>query len=346
MHNPSPIDYLKYAIQNKRVLFAFAIFSLLVFATSILTIKHNYESHSVIYYHRSELSGEKNENKGLVQDAESNFLIINWVYSSKLMDYLIEEFDLMNHYKIQNTGEDAYTECVNTLNENISISNTSYGAIKIKVKDHDRLIAANIAKVIVEKIGELNKTMFVERKRAVISEHDILYKQLHSELRAERDSLSFHLAQLQLLSGGKFASNQQINNSLNQISKSSDNYSQISEDWVKTRKSMLLLLNQINESNIPFFVVIKKPQVAPEYRLLSFYNLGCGLLSLLGGLSLGIIYLSIRLRYTDSINTLLVSINNPQAEKTIIYPLVNPEIKENMGNNSQVSEQKIKPFDN
>lgn len=86
--------------------------------------------------------------------------------SNQIMDSVINDFDLMKHYKIEKDYKYWKTALIGEYRDNVSISRTPYDAVLVKVMDKDPEIACAMVKDIIrlydKKVGTLHKIKRLE----------------------------------------------------------------------------------------------------------------------------------------------------------------------------------------
>lgn len=125
---------------------------------------------------------------GAEEEAEKALQILQ---SSKLRDRLIQQFDLLNYYKID-PKKDAYpmTKLDKKLDGNIKVSRTRYLSIKIEVWDENPQMAANMANGIANLYDTIKSEINLERAKASLEIVERAYKakeemisDLHNQMR-------------------------------------------------------------------------------------------------------------------------------------------------------------------
>ena len=94
--------------------------------------------------------------------------ILTLAYTSSLVDYVINNFKLMEHYGIDSTKEFARYNVKKEFLNNYRAIETEYGAIEISVWDQDKMLAMEMANHIVETIDKHNKELLLRDKRMVV----------------------------------------------------------------------------------------------------------------------------------------------------------------------------------
>lgn len=92
-----------------------------------------------------EFYGDDRDNDRLLTIAESN----------ELADYMIETFDLYNHYEIDSTKERAAFNVREKFNKYYTVIKTKRDAIELSIEDVDKVLATKMVNVARDKIDEL-----------------------------------------------------------------------------------------------------------------------------------------------------------------------------------------------
>jgi len=103
---------------------------------------------------------------GSASDVDRILTIAN---TSGIIDYIINKYDLMNHYDFDSTKEMARYNTKKEFLSNYNAIETEYGAIEISVWDQDKNLAMEIANHIVEMIDDHNKQILLRDKKLVVN---------------------------------------------------------------------------------------------------------------------------------------------------------------------------------
>lgn len=111
--------------------------------------------------------------------------LVQILSSSRIRDKIVQEFDLMKHYKIDPDDANKYYKLVKTYGENFLFVRTRYGSIQIDVLDRDAKLAADMANKIVDLIDTVKNQMVAERTWPAYE----INKRKKEQLEKERDDL-------------------------------------------------------------------------------------------------------------------------------------------------------------
>ncbi len=119
--------------------------------------------------------------------------LVQILQSSRIRNVIVDRFDLMNHYEIDQNDPNKYYKLGKAWDNHIQFARTRYGSIQIDVWDSDRELAAVIANKIVDLIDTVKNDMVRERALPAFEinkrKRDMLQQEINAIL-AEMDSLS------------------------------------------------------------------------------------------------------------------------------------------------------------
>ncbi len=116
--------------------------------------------------------------------------IISIAKSAQIVTYIINKHKLFEHYEIDTTKEYFLSITISKFKKNYEVEKNEYGAIEIHVVDQEKIIAANIANDLVDRIDEVNKNMVLTNRLKLLK---IFKKQLgnkREEVKLLTDSLT------------------------------------------------------------------------------------------------------------------------------------------------------------
>ncbi|MFN3530416.1 MAG: hypothetical protein ACK417_10895 [Bacteroidia bacterium] len=178
--------------------------SMLAAVTSIIFsgptfIKPRFKS-SVIFYPATTNSVSKallNENAydrsdplefGEEEQAEQ---LIQILYSDDIRGFIIEKYDLMNHYDIKPNARFRQTQLQKKFSDNIRFRRTEYSSVEIQVLDTDPVIAANIANDIAALLDETKNKIQREQALKALDIVQTQYRSKREFVNQLNDSLNF-----------------------------------------------------------------------------------------------------------------------------------------------------------
>ncbi|MBA2422172.1 MAG: hypothetical protein H0V61_02980 [Chitinophagales bacterium] len=176
MNNPfNVIDFFHIVWKWRKLVLSVVLAS--VFAGIVITDPHimkpYYESSSLFYPLNPDLSSSPS----LYNQSQQSFFgtsddidrILTIGKSAPLKVYIVNRFNLFNHYRIDSakTRYPLYT-IMEKLESNYDVVKDNNGAIEITVQDHDRKIAAAMANEIAFQIDLVNQKFFNENKKKIL----------------------------------------------------------------------------------------------------------------------------------------------------------------------------------
>ena len=296
------------------------ILSVIICLLILLYYPKSFESSAIIYNTNNANKLSNAQNEQAIQDVNDGYTIINWVYSTELINHLISKFDLYVHYRIDTTQKDYNAECFNEVSQNVAVSMTPYNAVKITVSDIDGKLASSMANEILNKVDGLNAQMFIARKKQVVHEYEVLLDELSNEVTAQRDSIKELVRSLAQIQGTSGRYSAQIENTINSLNKSHLQYENVLGEWMNAKKAHLLSLKYLEKYNLPSFVIIQYalPEV-PEH-IYSLAHMGFIMLAFIAGLWTVIFGLLILAKYSIYFK-ILFSSSFSESDKRRIIPL-------------------------
>lgn len=121
--------------------------------------------------------------------------LVQILQSSRIRDKIVEEFDLMKHYNINENDANKHYKLVKKYNNNFLFVRTRYGSIQIDVLDRDAQKAADMANKIVDLIDTVKNNMVAERTWPAYE----INKRKRDQLVKDRDSILRRLDTLSAL---------------------------------------------------------------------------------------------------------------------------------------------------
>lgn len=115
--------------------------------------------------------------------------LIQILQSSKVRDKVVQKFDLMKHYDIDESDANKHYKLVKEYNSHILFVRTRYGSIQIDVLDKDAQLAADMANEIVDLIDTVKNEMVMERTVPAFEINKRKKEQLERDKEAVLDQL-------------------------------------------------------------------------------------------------------------------------------------------------------------
>ena len=189
------LDLFGFLWRNRKILIIIGFIAAIVSSIISLLIEEKYESVVTLYPAKSSsvtFNEVTNEDQsvskfGEEEEAEQMLQILE---SSFIRNKIISKYQLIKHYKINESDEFANTELQETYSENIHFERNKNGAVLIKVLDENPDTAANIANDIAQLFDTTKSAMIRERATIDYNIKKIKLDKLKSELQEIRDTMS------------------------------------------------------------------------------------------------------------------------------------------------------------
>lgn len=153
-YNFNSLDLIRFIFKHKIPVIIITMIAAIASIIVALTIPEKFKS-TVVLFPKTQVSASqalssaeliKSENHILnFGDEEATEQLLQTLHSEDIRFKIIDKFDLMNHYKIEQSSEFPMTLLHQEYDNNISYRRTDYQAIEIEVLDADPQVAANIA---------------------------------------------------------------------------------------------------------------------------------------------------------------------------------------------------------
>jgi len=106
--------------------------------------------------------------------------LIQILYSDEIRQFIIDKYDLMNHYDIKPNSKFRFTQLAKKFSDNIRFRRTEYSSVEIEVLDTDPQIAANIANDIAKLLDDTKNK--IQKEQALKA-----YKIVETQYQSKRD---------------------------------------------------------------------------------------------------------------------------------------------------------------
>lgn len=192
------MDIIRFVFKHKWPIFFVTLIAAIASVIASFLITPKYKS-SVILFPKSQVSASQAlTNSELINtedhimnfgDEEATEQLIQTLYSEEIRFKIIDKFDLLHHYKIDEKGGYPMTKLHEMFADNIRFKRTEYMAIQIEVMDTDPQIAANIANEIAvlldSSLNQMQRDVAVEIFKMVENQ----YKTIQSEIGVLEETL-------------------------------------------------------------------------------------------------------------------------------------------------------------
>lgn len=181
------------------------------------------------------------------------------IYSSQMIDFLINRFDLYKHYNIPKESDNSYLLVSTKLKKRMGVAISKTRIITVKISDRlDYNVAANMANAIGKKINDINRQITIENLTRKTEIFESLSKDLKSSSSrefAELDSLLKNMQRVLAGSAHDEAFRQLLSMNLDNLRAKSDDYF---KDLFESYKYRLYSLYSLQEKNLPTISVLEK----------------------------------------------------------------------------------------
>lgn len=189
--NFNSMDIVGFVYKHKWPIIFVTIFAAIASVIASFLITPKYKS-SVILFPKSQVSASQAlTNSELINtedhimnfgDEEATEQLIQTLYSEEIRFKIIDKFDLLHHYKIDEKGGYPMTKLHEAFADNIRFKRTEYMAIQIEVMDTDPQIAANIANEIAvlldSSLNQMQRDVAVEIFKMVENQYKIVQSEI------------------------------------------------------------------------------------------------------------------------------------------------------------------------
>jgi uncharacterized protein involved in exopolysaccharide biosynthesis len=234
---------------------------------------------------------------GEEEQAEQSLQILQ---SDEIRDWVIINYDLYNHYKINPKGKDSKTKIFKEYNGNVSFRRNEFNAVEITVLDTDPLKAAGMANDIAARHDTIKNKIQKERAREGFKIVEMEYNRLNAEIKVMTDSLDkiralgvndyismaevLNRAYAEALAKGNQSGANAVKQQIDILSKYGGTYMELTENlelFLKQRAEVKVKYDQAKidaESNIPHKMVVNYAYAADKktYPKRMYITLGGG----------------------------------------------------------------------
>jgi len=161
---------------KKQILYGTAIITLVSIVVSLF-MPNYYKAETIFYAASPDLAepipiGDQNKNIRIYGDNNDLDRLFTIALSYEVIDFLVDSFDLYNHYDIDVTNAKASFKVKQKFQKNYQTIKTKYGALQLMVEDKDPVFAAKIANAAREKIGQIAQEIVKESQRKLLNNYE------------------------------------------------------------------------------------------------------------------------------------------------------------------------------
>ncbi len=199
MNQPlSLIDLTKVYLRWKKPILVFVAISTITAVVVSLMLPNYYESKAVFYpsnpalTDRQMLFNDKGSDIYLDYFGSKNDVnrMLAIAYSNPVIDYMIENFKLQEHYEIDTTDKLWVWKTRKEFLSNYRAIKNELGALEVTIEDRDRFVASDMTDAIVYLIDKFNKDMILKNKLNILSIYRVQLEGRQKEVKVFADSLA------------------------------------------------------------------------------------------------------------------------------------------------------------
>lgn len=147
---PDSTDLVNFIIRHFGVFVIIGVATAVLSAGIALLIRPLYESEVILYPSSNitevrTLLGESSSEAALFGDDDATEKLLQVIRSEQVRDYLKEKYDLAGHYEIKPSHKYPNTLIAEKMDKYIRSSRTTFGSVRISVRDRDRELACAMA---------------------------------------------------------------------------------------------------------------------------------------------------------------------------------------------------------
>lgn len=188
------VDVIKLIYKRRKQIIIATIAVSLLTAIVMLLMPNYFKATSMFYAASPDLSkpdpiGNSIDEKKYYGDKNDIDRILTIANSNNIKDYLIEEFDLFNHYEIDSTDEFSRFKLRKKLDKLFQVKKNEKDAVELSVEDKDKTIAANMANSARVKIKTEVHNLIKRTQKTQIDSYNEKIKSKSTELNKLLDSI-------------------------------------------------------------------------------------------------------------------------------------------------------------
>lgn len=165
-----------------------------------LVLPNYYESSSIFYPTNPSITDRQNlfgkessgDNQGFFGTKNDAQRMMSLAQSASVVGYVIEKFNLIEHYDIEPDDPKRYFKVKREFDSNYSVVKTELGGVMISFTDTDNQLASDLVNTVVSKINEQNNKIISDNKSTILN----IFREKVSQKRAELGQLNDSLATL------------------------------------------------------------------------------------------------------------------------------------------------------
>ena len=251
---------------TSRYKWIFILLCVVVFSVSFYVYHtHTYYSSRVTFLVNSSSMAEilwDRSNDGpveMVNDDRGYNRINQIIYSSQMINFLIDKFDLYKHYRISRESPDGYLFVSSILKKHMSVGIGKTKIITVQISDRqDYNVAADMANAIGNKINDINRQITLENLSRKTEMFETLGKDLREKSKREFSQMDSLMKNMQLYLNTAVHDpgyRQLISMNIESLQSKSEDYF---KDMFESYKYRLYSMYSMQEKNLPTISVLEK----------------------------------------------------------------------------------------
>ena len=271
-------DLIDLKLFIRKNIIVFLLICAMIFGASVYYYQKNteYESRITFLVNSSNMA-EMLWNHGadgpmeVINDDRGYNRINQIIYSSQMIDYLIEKFSLYKHYSIDPKHESGYLYVSSRIKDNLKISISKTRIISVQVTDRlDYNVAANMANAIGKKINDINRQITVESLTRKTEIFESLSKDLRLSSQHEFSQMDSLMRDLKRFVAGSVKDEGYKQLMMMHMENMESKSEQYFKNLFESYKYRLYALYSLQEKNLPTISVLEK--ALPNKKSKSRYN--------------------------------------------------------------------------
>lgn len=194
------VEVVKVILKWKTPIAVFVGISAIAAVAVSLLLPNYYESSSIFYPTNPSITDRQNlfgkessgDNQGFFGTKNDAQRMMSLAQSASVVGYLIEKFNLIEHYDIEQDDPKRYFKVKKEFDSNYKVVKTELGGVMISFLDTDNQLASDLVNTAVSKINEQNNKIISDNKSTILN----IFREKVAQKRKELDHLNDTLANL------------------------------------------------------------------------------------------------------------------------------------------------------
>ncbi len=190
------LDLINVLWNWRRPLILMTLIATILTAVVSLFLPNYYKSTSIFYAAHTDLAkpaaiGENEQRRLYYGESEDLNRLMSIAKSGKIYDFLINEFDLYEHYEIKKESKNARHKLNLKLEKLYNAKKTKYDALELSIEDKDPEVARNMVNAARNELNKLAQTVVKESQKSLLDNYNSSIDYKTKELKKLSDSLNF-----------------------------------------------------------------------------------------------------------------------------------------------------------